>query len=96
MSSFFQGFDAFQKSKSEVQVRTKFGATISLLAGVVMALLFVSELVYWRKVVVVDHILVDKTLGDRNVDVSLDIQFHQLSCGGAWAAFPFPPRASRC
>jgi hypothetical protein len=84
MATFFAGFDAFQKSKSEVQVRTKFGATISVLAGAVMAVLFFSELMYWRKVLVVDHIMVDKTLGDRNVDISVDIQFHQLACSGAW------------
>jgi hypothetical protein len=92
--SFLQGFDAFQRSKSEVQVRTKFGASISLLAGAVMVMLFFSELVYWRKVVVVDHVMVDKTLGDRNVDISIDIQFHQLGCGGAWRPPPAlpPPR----
>ena len=85
MSSFFQGFDAFQRSKAEVQVRTKAGASISLLAGAIMVVLFFSELVYWRTIRTVDHIMVDKSLGERTVDISIDIHFHRLSCGGECA-----------
>ena len=101
MSSFFQGFDAFQRSKAEVQVRTQFGASISLIAGAVMVILFFSELVYWRTIRKVDHIMVDKSLGERNVDISLDIHFHQLPCSGASGFIcsacrspPPPPRAA--
>lgn len=73
-------FDAFQKSKDHVQVRTLGGATISVAAGLVMLLLFVSELVYWRTVRVEDHLVVDRSQADRDFDIELDVTFHALKC----------------
>jgi hypothetical protein len=78
--SFLRGFDAFSKSKKDVQVKTLSGATISLTAIVIMGVLFISELVYWRTTRTEDHIVVDKSLGDRDVDIDIDLHFHQLQC----------------
>ena len=80
---FFANFDHFSKSKKHVQVRTYTGATISLASLTVMVILFISELVYWRSTRVEDHILVDKSLGDRQVEIEIELHFHALPCSGA-------------
>ena len=41
-----------------------------------MAVLFVSELVYWRTMRVEDHIIVDKSIADRDFEIALDLTFH--------------------
>ena len=95
--SFFRGFDAFSKSKKHVLVKTTAGASISLVAAVIMVLLFFSELVYWRTTRIEDHILVDKTLGDRDVDIDLELHFHALSCSGApGCGRAAPPERAQC
>ena len=79
----FRGFDAFSKSKANVHVKTISGATISLCSAVIMMILFISEFVYWRTVRTEDHLVVDKSLGDRDIDINLSIYFHKLSCESA-------------
>ena len=87
---FFANFDHFSKSKKHVQVRTYTGATISLASLTVMVILFISELVYWRSTRVEDHILVDKSLGDRQVEIEIELHFHALPCSGAWTFLQLP------
>jgi hypothetical protein len=84
MASFFSNFDHVSKAQSHVQAKTASGGLLSLVALLIMAALFVSELVYWRTTRVEDHIVVDKSLGDRDVDIDLDMHFHALACSGAW------------
>ena len=88
MSSFFSNFDHFSKAQSHVQAKTASGGLLSLVALLIMAALFVSELVYWRTTRVEDHLVVDKSLGDRDVDIDLDMHFHALACSGAWGGRP--------
>jgi hypothetical protein len=57
---------------------------VSIAAGVLMLLLFISEVSFWRTVRVEDHLLVDASQGDREFDISMDITFHALTCKGAW------------
>jgi hypothetical protein len=45
-----------------------------------MAVLFVSETVYWRTTRVEDHIVVDKSLAERDFDVDVDVTFPALAC----------------
>ena len=85
MASFFSNFDHFSKAQSHVQAKTASGGLLSLVALALMAALFVSELVYWRTTRVEDHIVVDKSLGDRDVDIDLELHFHALACSGAQA-----------
>ena len=47
---------------------------------IIMAALFVSELVYYRTRRVEDHIVVDKSLADRDFDLELDVLFPALPC----------------
>jgi hypothetical protein len=51
-------------------------AAVSLVALCIMAVLFVSELVYWRTMRVEDHIIVDKSIADRDFEIALDLTFH--------------------
>ena len=83
MANFFATFDHFSKSKKHVQAKTASGGLLSLASLAIMALLFLSELVYWRTTRVEDHILVDKSLGERDVDIALELHFHALACRGA-------------
>jgi hypothetical protein len=83
MASFFANFDHFSKAQSHVQAKTTSGGLLSLIALAIMGMLFVSELVYWRTTRVEDHIVVDKSLGDRDVDIELELHFHALACRGA-------------
>lgn len=57
-------------------------SAVSLAAAVIMLLLFVSEVVYWRSVRVEDHLVVDRSMSDRDFDISLDVTFHVLPCKG--------------
>jgi len=46
--------------------------------------------VYWRSTRVEDHILVDKSLGDRQVEIEIELHFHALPCSGAWTFLQLP------
>ena len=45
-----------------------------------MVVLFISEVVFWRTRRVEDHIVVDKSLADRDFDVDMDVYFPSLPC----------------
>jgi hypothetical protein len=45
-----------------------------------MVVLFFSEVIYWRTPRFEDHIVVDKSLADRDFDVDVDVFFHALAC----------------
>ena len=51
-----------------------------------MVLLFISEFMYWRTLRVEDHIVVDKSLADRDFNLDVDVLFHALACKGACRA----------
>ncbi len=83
MASFFANFDHFSKAQKHVQVKTASGGFLSLISLSIMGILFVSELVYWRTTRAEDHIVVDKSLGDRDVNIEMELHFHALGCNGA-------------
>lgn len=76
-------FDSFSKSKEHVQVRTVSGATVSVVTFSLMALLGINEVLRYRRVTIEDHLMVDTSQGDREVAVSLDIDFPALKCADA-------------
>ena len=45
-----------------------------------MVVLFISEVVFWRTQRVEDHIVVDKSLAERDFDIELDVYFPALPC----------------
>lgn len=71
--------DAFPKALDEVRVRTTSGAIVSILSITLMFLLFLSELRYYRKTEIVDHLIVNTTRSNK-LRVSFDISFPQIAC----------------
>ena len=56
---------------------------VSLIAIVCMFILTLNEIVLWRTIRVEDHLLVDSSQGERDIDISIDMTFHVLSCNGS-------------
>jgi len=73
-------FDFSKKTKDHVQVRTNVGAALTLISLLVMAVLFIGEVVFWRTTRVENHLLVDSGQGSREFDITMDVTFHALSC----------------
>ena len=72
-------FDAFPKTNDDFRVRTTSGAIISIIAVVLMLLLFLSELRFSFTTERVDHLYVNTTrVGD--IKVQFDISFHEVPC----------------
>jgi len=76
---FLRGLDAFPKLKAEDTVRTTHGACASLCALFFMAYLFASEFSFYRKVDVVDRLIVNSTHGE-HLRVAFDVTFPHIPC----------------
>ncbi|RLN93591.1 hypothetical protein BBJ28_00016333 [Nothophytophthora sp. Chile5] len=74
--------DVYPKMHREFKVQTEFGATVSLIAGVVMALLFLSELHAYWSVNTHEHMVVDSSLGEK-LQVNMDVSFLAINCRDA-------------
>ena len=71
--------DAFPKTLEDVRVRTTSGAVISLVSVALMLLLFLSELRYYMKTELVDHLIVNTTRSQK-MRVGFDISFPEIAC----------------
>lgn len=58
---------------------------MTIVSGLVMFILFASELANYTATRTVEHMRVDPTLGERLL-INFDITFHALHCAGAWGA----------
>ena len=65
------------------------GGSVSITAGVLIFLLFCSELSSYMTTTVKDHVVVDPTIGIK-MRLNFNITFHALTCAGACAAAPSP------
>ncbi|KAG2767464.1 hypothetical protein JG687_00012119 [Phytophthora cactorum] len=74
--------DVYPKMHREFKVQTEFGATVSIVAGIVMAILFLSELSAYLSVNTHEHMVVDSTLGEK-LQVNLDVSFLAVNCRDA-------------
>eukprot|EP00916_Digyalum_oweni_P015393 GHVL01025192.1.p1 GENE.GHVL01025192.1~~GHVL01025192.1.p1 ORF type:complete len:378 (-),score=50.78 GHVL01025192.1:185-1318(-) len=72
-------FDLYSKVHDDYRVKTNSGGLLSLVAVVVMILLFVSELRAYLAQDISDHIRVDTTLNQK-LPISLNISFPHLGC----------------
>ena len=79
MLDYLKKLDAFPKAIDEVRVRTTSGAVVSILSIALMFVLFISELRYYRKTEVVDHLIVNTTRSSK-LRVGFDISFPQIAC----------------
>jgi endoplasmic reticulum-Golgi intermediate compartment protein 3 len=59
----FRAFDAFQKTVEEARIRTASGGLVTLAAACIIFWLLVLETWDWRRIVVRDELVVDKTRG---------------------------------
>mmetsp|Transcript_25306 Transcript_25306/g.58775 ORF Transcript_25306/g.58775 Transcript_25306/m.58775 type:complete len:371 (+) Transcript_25306:87-1199(+) len=74
-----RNFDIYSKVHDDYRIQTKSGGLISLVALILMALMFISELRNYLAVEVIDHIIVDTTLNQK-LPIGLNITFPHLRC----------------
>lgn len=56
-------------------------STVSIIAGILIFLLVVSEFSSYMTVTIKDHVVVDHTIGTK-VQINFNISFYALHCGG--------------
>ena len=59
----FRAFDAFQKTVEEARIRTASGGLVTLVSACIIFWLLVLEVWDWRRIVVRNELIVDKTRG---------------------------------
>ncbi|DAZ93158.1 TPA: hypothetical protein N0F65_005508 [Lagenidium giganteum] len=74
--------DVYPKMHREFKVQTDVGGTVSLITGIIMLVLFLSELRDYMSVKTHEHMVVDKTINEK-LQINLDISFLALSCKDA-------------
>mmetsp|Transcript_55690 Transcript_55690/g.120327 ORF Transcript_55690/g.120327 Transcript_55690/m.120327 type:complete len:368 (-) Transcript_55690:189-1292(-) len=78
-ASRFRNLDVYSKVHDDYRVKTQSGGFISLVAILTMAILLFSELRTYLTVEVVDHIIVDTSLGQK-LAIGMNITFPRLRC----------------
>ncbi|KAL7679707.1 putative endoplasmic reticulum vesicle transporter [Plasmopara halstedii] len=74
--------DVYPKMHREFKVQTEVGATVSIVAGIIMIALFLSELSAYLRVYTHEHMVVDSTLGEK-LQVNLDVSYLAINCHDA-------------
>lgn len=75
-------FDIYTKLEEDYRVQTTGGATLSIVAWIVITFLVIGEIYNYRTVTIKEHLKVDTTFGQK-LKISLDITFHALTCAEA-------------
>ena len=75
-------FDIYTKLDEDYRVQTMGGATLSILAWIIISFLILGELYNYRAVTIKEHLKVDTTFGQK-LKITLDITFHALTCAEA-------------
>jgi len=71
--------DAYPKTLEDFRVRTFSGAAVSIISGIFIMWLFISEFVYYLSVEVQPELFVDTTRGEK-LRINMDVMFHNLPC----------------
>jgi len=82
MDQIFQrlkNLDAYPKTLEDFRVRTFSGAAVSIVSGVFIFWLFVSEFMYYLSTEVQPQLFVDTTRGEK-LRINVDVVFHNLPC----------------
>jgi len=72
--------DAYPKTLEDFRVRTFSGAAVSVVSGLFILWLFVSEFIYYLSVEVKPELFVDTSRGEK-LRINMDVVFHNLPCG---------------
>lgn len=72
-------FDAYPKLRDGMSEKTFSGATVSIIAGIVIIILFYSEMSIYTTVNKIDHLNVDLSTGEK-LRINFDIFFPHIPC----------------
>ncbi|XP_065844191.1 endoplasmic reticulum-Golgi intermediate compartment protein 3-like isoform X3 [Oscarella lobularis] len=72
-------FDAYPKTLEDFRIKTFGGATVTIVSGIIMLVLFVSELHYFLQTEVNPELFVDTSKGQK-IRINLDVSFPRLAC----------------
>ncbi|TRY61194.1 hypothetical protein TCAL_01482 [Tigriopus californicus] len=79
--SSFKRLDAYPKTLEDFRIQTFSGGTITVLAALLMAGLFASEIIEFQRPEVREEIFVDTSRGlDKKLKINFDVIIHHVSC----------------
>ncbi|CAJ0935614.1 unnamed protein product, partial [Mesorhabditis belari] len=73
-------FDAYTKPLDDFRVKTLTGGAVTVLAGITIIILAISETTSFLRTDVAEQLFVDSTTSDQRVHVNFDITFQKLPC----------------